>query len=390
MNLVNMQYFFILGRHPELSKSEIQAKFNQSEIKSKEIISTNTFQVFDLESEINPSEFIDQLGGTIKIGKVIANLKNINVDALFPLIPESDTKINFGLSTYDCNVKIMNIGKDLKRKLKEQGLKARFVSSKENPLSSVIVKKNHLLNKGIELVIMKSEEIYIIGQTLDVQPFEKLSMIDYGRPARDDKSGMLPPKLAQIMLNLAEVPSKGLILDPFCGSGTVIQQALLLGYKKVIGSDSSEKAIEDSKANLRWLSSKLERKFQYNLFVAKSTNVTKEVLPESIDAVVTEPYLGPPLTGKESADELKRIMVSLAKLYKDTFKTLEYILKENGSIVIIMPTIKTRKQDYKIDMMKVLPGSLKIDKTWEYSRPGQHVVRKIYKLTKQKKTKISN
>jgi tRNA G10 N-methylase Trm11 len=377
-----MQYFFILGRQPELSKSEILAKFHQLNIEAKEILSTNDFQIFDVDNEIDVTAFMNQLGGTIKIGKIISELKNVNVDSLLPLIPESDAKIHFGLSTYGCNLKIGNIGKGLKMKLKSKELKARFVSSKDNPLSSVIVKKNHLLDKGIEIVVMKDYEKYIIGQTLEVQPFEQMSKLDYGRPARDDESGMIPPKLAQIMINLSETPIDGTVLDPFCGSGTIIQQALLLGYKNVIGSDSSEKAILDSKENLAWLGKKIEKKLKYKLFIAKSTNVTKEVEPDSIDAIVTEPYLGPPLKGSESKDELKRIMVSLAELYKNTFKTLKYVLKETGTIVIIMPILKTRTQDYKIEMPKVLPDGLKIEKSWEYSRPGQRVIRKIYKITK--------
>ena len=57
-----------------------------------------------------------------------------------------------------------------------------------------------------------------LGQTLVVQPFKVLSKRDFGRPARDDHSGMLPPKLAQIMINLArrndDISTKT-ILDPF-------------------------------------------------------------------------------------------------------------------------------------------------------------------------------
>ena len=99
-----MQYFFILGRHPELSKSEILAKFHQLNIEAKEIMSTNDFLIFDVDNEIDESEFMNQLGGTIKIGKIISELKNVNADSLLPLIPESDAKIHLGLSTYGCNL----------------------------------------------------------------------------------------------------------------------------------------------------------------------------------------------------------------------------------------------------------------------------------------------
>jgi hypothetical protein len=40
-----------------------------------------------------------------------------------------------------------------------------------------------------------------------LQDFESYSKRDYGRPARDPRTGSLPPKLAQILINLAE-PNK--------------------------------------------------------------------------------------------------------------------------------------------------------------------------------------
>ena len=87
-----------------------------------------------------------------------------------------------------------------------------------------------------------------------MQPFKDLSRLDFGRPARDDFSGMLPPKLAQIMINLAQVQNpEALIIDPFCGSGTILSEALLMGYKDLLGSDISPKAIADTYKNISWI-----------------------------------------------------------------------------------------------------------------------------------------
>ena len=103
-----------------------------------------------------------------------------------------------------------------------------------------------------------------------VQPFEEFGARDYARPSRDDLSGMLPPKLAKIMINLAQAKENSLILDTFCGSGTILQEALIMGYLNLIGFDSSPKAIKDSQANLEWLADK------YDL------NITKVELYEHI------------------------------------------------------------------------------------------------------------
>ena len=88
---------------------------------------------------------------------------------------------------------------------------------------------------------------FSLAQTEAVQPFEQFSARDFGRPGRDDLSGMLPPKLAIIMINLAQTPLNSILLDPFCGSGTILSEAVLLGYTNLIGTDISEKAIADSK-----------------------------------------------------------------------------------------------------------------------------------------------
>jgi tRNA G10 N-methylase Trm11 len=43
--------------------------------------------------------------------------------------------------------------------------------------------------------------------------------------SRDMVVGMMPPKLAQIMINLATEGRKEIIYDPFCGLGTILIEA---------------------------------------------------------------------------------------------------------------------------------------------------------------------
>ena len=72
-------------------------------------------------------------------------------------------------------------------------------------LASVVVTKNLLLEKGAEICIIGGKEKVYTAKTLVVQDFEDYGRRDYQRPVRDEQQGMIPPKVAQIMLNLSGV-----------------------------------------------------------------------------------------------------------------------------------------------------------------------------------------
>jgi tRNA G10 N-methylase Trm11 len=378
-----MKYFFTLGNHPALSADEIRSRLKLQNIEFTEIAQVQDFFVVELSTEIDVKHLIEMLGGTIKIGKIVGNVqsvKDVENEAL-GLIPHKDTKVNFGISTHNASINALQFGKSLKRELKQKEVKARFVQSKVNPLSSVIVQTNKLLTTGIEIVIMKTDTEFLLGQTLVVQPFETYGKLDFGRPSRDPQSGMLPPKLAQIMLNLAEVAPESAIYDPFCGSGTILQQSLLQGQSKLIGSDSSRKAVQDTHDNLSWLSEETGKSYNYDVFTHEITEPNERVKPSSMQAIVTEPFLGPPLRGHEPTAKMDKIISELTLLYTAAFKQLEKALQPNGVMIIIIPEFKTEHGTRKIQLN--LPSNLEIEKTWQYSRPKQHLIRNIVKIRKQ-------
>src|SRR3989344_6013764 len=105
-----------------------------------------------------------------------------------------------------------------------------------------------------DICLIATKDGILAGRTEAVQDFEAWSKHDFGRPSRDAKSGMLPPKLARLMVNLSGVQPEGsAILDPFCGSGTILMEAALMGSKAVIGSDISKKAVADTGRNMEWM-----------------------------------------------------------------------------------------------------------------------------------------
>lgn len=382
-----MNYFFILGNNPTLSVAELYS------VIPTEIKMPNKNCAIIEQEQIDAPTLIKRLGGVIKIGKILGEIREKDLDNFFvKIIGEAPPKkIFFGISNYsDLKINIKKIGLEVKRLLKEKGISSRFVEGKEKELSSVIVTQNKLLKEnGFEFIILKSENKLLIGQTLTVQPFKELSFRDYGRPARDDRSGMLPPKLAQIMINLAQAKKDGVILDPFCGSGTILTEAMLMGYKNLIGTDISQKAVDDTKKNMEWTIDKFRvpnPKFQ--VLNKDARELSKTIEFNSVGAIITEPYLGP----QRGKIDFIKVKQELEKLYSKALKEFLKILKPNGGIVIIFPVLRYNNKEgfiypnldgYKI--INPVPLSLQNNKfikltnrdTIIYGREGQKIWREV-------------
>jgi tRNA G10 N-methylase Trm11 len=395
-----MQYFFVLGNNPALSVAEITTLFPN---KTYKLVNFDIF-LMETEEELKPLELIKRLGGTIKIGKIHKTVKTWEIsDVAVDIINKSQKikqgeKFNFGFSCYGSQfINTNKIGLEIKKEIKEFGVNARLVVSRDKTLSSVVVEQNKLISRGIEidLIPLNKNELYI-GETLAVQPFKELSYRDYGRPTRDDFSGMIPPKLAQIMINLANPKNDGLILDPFCGSGTVLTELMLMGYKNLIGSDISDKAVSDTRHNLVWIDDKFlggELKNKIQVYELSATELTKKFKANTIDTIVTEPYLGP----QRGFLDFKAIVRELEDLYSRALSEFNKILKKDGKIVMIWPCFNDKNLLHRLNpnfsqfkIINPLPKNLlnpnlKLTNrdTIIYGRSGQKVWREIVVLEKR-------
>jgi len=391
-----MKYFFIFGNHPELSLAEIYALYGN---KVKYLSFSSGALVIESEKKLDLVTLNNRLGGTVKMGEVfqlLPDLADANTRTPIKKILELATKPFFGFSLYGANHDFLRLALGLKKELKIADRSPRYVTSREKVLSSVVVEQNKLTSGGTEIVIIKTHNGYWLGKTTFVQPFKALSKRDYGRPARDDYSGMLPPKLAQIMINLAGADFKQTILDPFCGSGTIISEAALIGYENLIGSDVSAKAIEDSEDNFEWLKERYElRVMRYEFKVLDAKKISKDFKANSVDAIITEPYLGP----QRGERDLRKIKRELDELYSDALSQFAKVLKAGGKVVMIWPKLahnaqRTTHNENFINiepeirgfkMIDVWPSEFKnnMPKELVYGREGQRVWRKIVILQKK-------
>ncbi len=102
---------------------------------------------------------------------------------------------------------------------------------------------------------------------------------------------------------------------------------------------------------------------------------------------MTEPYLGKPLKGRETADELNAQKNTLQQLYLKAFEQFAKILKPDGAVLFIFPkfshagkwissecTAELKKLGF--EEIEMLPGH----KSLTYRRPDQKVAREIVKF----------
>jgi tRNA G10 N-methylase Trm11 len=373
------KYSFTLGRQPDISTAEIEAVFSADKIDFKEEKHKNDVLIITAKQKIEPEKLINRLGGTIKISELIKstneNIKKSIVEHLINSQPKG--KINFSISGQN-NKKI---GIEIKKELKSKGYSARYIEIK----NTATILHNNLVKKQGDVAIV-DRDIYI---TRAIQPIEELSKRDFERPGSDSRSGMLPPKLAKIIINLGEKDQKSTLLDPFCGSGTVLTEAAFMDYKNLIGSDISDKAINDTKNNLEWLiNDKKINNFKYKLYLSDATVLDKKIDANTVDIIVSEPYMGNPLKGNESEKFLQLQAEKLGRLYTETFKSLYKILKKDGVILFIIPSFKTKDGWITIDCIeeiKKIGFEIKPYLSGEYLRyyrAGQHLARDIWRFKK--------
>jgi tRNA G10 N-methylase Trm11 len=328
-------YLFIFGRTPELAWQELVAIFTKSER-----LDQNTALIKD-ESD-SPEQIISRLGGTYKIARIVGQIDHISADNLLKFLDYSQKQIDFGVSFITENVRSNpQLLPEMKQLLSQNGISARYnIPSHSNQLSSVVINKKSIQ----ELIVVYRAEGFVIARTVAVQPFEEWNKRDYGRPFSDAKSGMLPPKVARMIINmtLGETPKGKTVLDPFCGMGTILAEAMLTGAN-ITGSDISEEIAQKAKKNLDYTAhnNKLTE-IPINIFVSDAVNISHKISPESVDAVITEPFMGDPKLGEKKLDftKAKNIIRGLEKLYIGCLRDWYKIIKINGRVCIAFPKIE--------------------------------------------------
>ncbi len=273
-------YAAALGHQPRVSIAELAAVvpgFSLISIKGKE------WAIFESPSELS-SDFIHNLGGTIILAQRISEGPLTVADIPSLLLAELGSvrgKLVFALRTNGIpKPAVRSLYRQAKKKLRERGRTARYIGSDRKPAFSVQLHDEELLSKkhGVELTVIVDEvtdddppppleRSAWIGRTIGAQDIDAYTKRDMQKPFRDTKVGLLPPKLAQVLLNFGAwlvrsvnkdpqshslFPKSLTVYDPFCGTGVIPLECLHRGWT-AYASDLSLRAVNGCERNLEWL-----------------------------------------------------------------------------------------------------------------------------------------
>lgn len=334
----------ILGRQPALGMAELERTYGPDAVRwfsdTSALIDSDIFS-------------IDHLGGTQKAGRVILDLPRADWRSASMKITQSyarkwasfEGKLTLGISAYGFTVssrEVQKTGLVLKQQLKKTNVSLRLIPNADPALNTATSHHNKLglSNNKVELIVVRARNgRVIIAESIGSQNITAYARRDQGRPKRDAFVGMLPPKLAQIMINLAALDGRSdttdrpRILDPFCGTGVVLQEAALMNYD-VYGTDLSDKMIEYTETNLDWLATMQHMSINPTLHQGDATTSKWQ---HPIDAVVCESYLGQPFSAPPSPSKLEQVRGNCNHIISDFLTNISSQLPVGAPLCIAVP-----------------------------------------------------
>ena len=365
---------FIPGKNWRLSLAELASFIETRKAKFRVRSFSKEFFVVEIEEEKGGWGIAD-LGGFIKIGDVTATLSTESVkEAVLQKNKEAKAQISrviassgliddllktasgktvFGVSVY-CAEKSLRpfsrsiqrfVGSTVKRELAGYGKKSKFMGfsreRKQPQLSHIeVLKKNLVENKAEILFCVGKYETFVAATIAVHNPFE-FQKRDVDKPVQR-KIFAIPPRLARIMINLAACTAGKALLDPFCGVGTILQEALL-SKAKAFGVDINRWCIEAARRNMEWLKDEYSlENAEYRVLQGDVHRLSQKIGWEQVDCIATEPDLGPPLRQIPTTSYAMRIAGKLEPLYYSLLEEAYKVLKSHGRLVLVSPYIKTR------------------------------------------------
>lgn len=386
----------IHGRQPALGRAEIESIYGPYQVRP----AGSNASLIDIE----PEQFnFARFGGAVKFCKVLLQLDTDRWDEITNFLCQAapgqsesmdEGRLTIGLSVYGLKTgvkSINNSGIKLKKAVKATGRSVRIVPNKELALNSAQVLHNKLTQKlGWELIFIRNGNKTIVAQSIAVQDIEKYAARDQDRPFRDAKVGMLPPKLAQIIINMAAGSTRAdlKVCDVFCGGGVILQEALLMGYE-AIGSDIDPRMVEYSKKNLEWLIAQdskvcpggVKPANTYSLSVADAGKVKLG----QADTIASEIFLGRPLSSLPPAETLTKITEECNEILESFLKNAARQIKPGFRMCLAAPAWKMKNGFRHLMTLDKLSGlgynrlSFKYasNKDLIYHRPDQIVAREL-------------
>src|SRR3989344_7678069 len=284
-----MKYFFILGRKVSLSVAEILSYFSEKENKIEIHSQKENIIILEFSRKIN-SNIVNELGGTIAFGEILAEgTKSSIIKQIEKTFIYNGKKNNITYSLIDySSIEIKErISSYLKDRFKAERLKA---SEKKTAKTMKLQDSTEIINIPSRNIIDENYMVYekenevLLGKVLEFYNSRELEKRDMSKPIRRNELA-ISPRLAKILISLSKIKEGETLLDPFCGVGVILEEALHKKIK-VVGIDKDYEAIKGAEKNLSFYGFP---KVNYKLLCEDSKTAK---INSKISAVATEPHLG--------------------------------------------------------------------------------------------------
>ncbi len=336
----SMRVFFILGRNPELSRQEILEFLKARNRTYKEIL----FQDNILIIQTNEGEKFDiqEFGGVMHLGTI--NLegtpeqlkKYLEKNEVIPS-DKFSYAIHGNLDTQILKEKFKHEKKKASQKHGKKLLQFQDGHKQQNPKADF-----HIFFHELTTDNRQPTTLFLGIASQNYSPTE-VKKRDMQKPVRREALA-ISPRLSKILINLSGAKPHDKLLDPFCGVGSILQEALIKKIN-VHGIDKEKQTTIDAKENLKWLSTEYQ-------IQAKSTienNDSRRAPDLQFTAIATETPLGKLLKKKPSNSQARQTIQNFEAYMVPILKRLKKVKKPFAKIAITFPVIR----NFHVDATKI-------------------------------------
>ncbi|MGY5870696.1 MAG: methyltransferase domain-containing protein [Candidatus Thorarchaeota archaeon] len=395
-----VEYVFILGSNWLLSIAELLVYVRNRGYEAVVSDHSRHAVVLDFKEKLSLEEVVDMqgsLGGCYKIGRVIQTYNIIIPTDAYPTNGKQDRealeiitscpwlpdlwqrprgrKIKFGVSTYpvfDGKAAIQyrrftrNLDDTIKKLLLQKGARKADYFAYDEPdrrkakrmnlalWPKTIAKNNLLTPPNAEILAVFTEKNLYIARTMVIYDSVLQQYRDESRPYIS-KEISTSPKVCRTLLNLAGARQGDTILDPFCGTGTLLMEAAMLGMK-CIGVDIDGNQVQGTKSNLTWFGRDIGERVHFEVMRGDARNLTN-LVTKQVDAVAFEPSLGPVSKKRPTAKEAEETIKELTVLYREALTEIAQVLRPDGRVAMTIPVIVSRTGPVSMDIREMIEGT---------------------------------
>ena len=354
-------------------------------------------------------QMITRLAGTTKISKVASES---NTDSIDKMITQYDwgfegkqkRKLKFSLDVLNYSARNEEELRKFRSWLK--GIVKRTASLKsikaeyEDLSLSDLYREHRTKKQDSHLHIVfhmdnKTNTVYLCSEHIFSNPMDLKKRTD-DRPVKDF-SIMSSLRFARMLVNISGTKPGETILDPFCGIGTILGEAMAIGCNG-IGVEIEKSRVSDARQNLKWYKEKYypDLPLSFKIFEGDSTRLSQVIDKKQFaekNNVGNGTRFGTALRGTPTDAEVKHSKSILDPLYNSFFGELFEMLPDNAKIVIILPEFITKEgKSYKLkidnlrNFQTVNPTKgldMELSMPIECSEDWNYISRKLYILQKK-------